>query len=155
MKQNHKIVRDMLRRASRVAYDKIIRAAKLSPLETSCMDDFILNNRTQYQIAVLHHISERSVRLHLEHSYNKIFNCRLFADFLTDKKDDPCYAISIRGLQNVRNGKPTNAIFATGGTAANSSAAVYGTMAFGGKLSGNADSSNPAERRAGACVLDG
>jgi DNA-binding CsgD family transcriptional regulator len=91
----------MLRRASRLAYDNIIRAAKLTPLESSCMDEFILHNKTQYQIAAQHHLSERTVRLYLCYAYNKIANCHLLAVSLPVCVTKSCYAIGVGGVNNV------------------------------------------------------
>ena len=101
MTPNHKFVRDMLRRTSKVSYDKIIRAAKLSPLEASCMDEFILHNKTQYQIAAQFHLSERTVRLYLCHAYNKIAECHLIAVTLPVSVKKSCYAIGVGGVNNV------------------------------------------------------
>jgi DNA-binding CsgD family transcriptional regulator len=99
----HKFTRDMLRRASRLAYDKIIRAAKLTPLEASCMDEFILHNKTQFQIAAQLHLSERTVRLYLCYAYNKIANCHLVAVTLPVCVTKSCYALGVGGMQNVWN----------------------------------------------------
>ena len=101
MLPNHKFVRDMLRRASKVSYDKIIREAKLSPIEASCMDEFILHNRTQYQIAAQYHLSDRTVRLYLCHAYEKIANCHMVAVSLPVNVEKSCYAIGVGGEKNV------------------------------------------------------
>ena len=101
MLPNHKFVRDMLRRASKVSYDKIVREAKLSPIEASCMDEFILHNKTQYQIAAQLHLSERTVRLYLCHAYNKIAECHLIAVSLPVNVKKSCYAIGVGGVKNV------------------------------------------------------
>ena len=103
MLPKHKFARDMIRRASRLAYDKIIRAAKLTPIESSCMDEFILHNKTQFQIAAQYHLSERTVRLYLCYAYNKIANCHLLAVSLPVCVTKSCYAIGVGGVNNVWN----------------------------------------------------
>ena len=113
----------MLRRASKVSYDKIIRESKLSPLEAACMDEFILHNKTQYQIAAQHHLSERTVRLYLCRAYEKIAACHLVAVSLPVNVNKSCYAISVGGEENVWDDISTN-------RADNQATAVHGTMAI-------------------------
>ena len=124
MLPNHKFARDMIRRASRLAYDNIIRSAKLTPLEASCLDEFILHGKTQFQTAAQLHLSERTVRLYLCHAYNKIANCHLVAVSLPVCVTKSCYALGVGGMQNVWN----QSISADGD---NQAAAVSRAVAFG------------------------
>ena len=132
----HKFVRNILRHSSRTVYDNILRESKLLPIEAQCLDLFILDNKTQLEIAAQINLSERSVRLYLSHAYKKIFDCRLFANALTDTNDTACYAMSIGGDNNVWYDQSADADSTTDG--ANPSAAVHGTVAFGRKLPRNA-----------------
>ncbi len=75
----HKLVRNVLRRCTRTAYDNILHKSKLPPIEAQCVNLFILDNKTQMEIAAQINLSERSVRLYLQHAYEKIADCRLFA----------------------------------------------------------------------------
>ena len=96
----HKLVRNVLRKCTRTAYDNILKEAKLLPIEEQCVNLFIIDNRTQIEIAARTNLSERSVRLYLQRAYKKIFDCRLIADSLTDENKNPCYATSIGGIEN-------------------------------------------------------
>ena len=134
----HKLVRNVLRNCTRTAYENIIHESKLLPIEAQCVNLFIIDNKTQFEIAARVNLSERSVRLYLQKAYKKIFDCRLIADSLTDTHDNPCYAMDIGGLRNVWNDESTDAIFSANDTT-NSPTAVYGAMALCKQLSGNAD----------------
>ena len=100
MKQNHKFIRTLLRRAGREQYNNIVNQAKLTPIEIECLNQFILDNKTQMEIAAQINLSERSVRLYLLKAYEKIADCRFIADSLTDAETNPCYATSIGGIEN-------------------------------------------------------
>ena len=130
MLPDHKLVRNILRHCSRTVYETIMRESKLLPIEAQCLNLFILDNKTQFEIAAQINLSERSVRLYLSHAYKKIFDCRLFAEALTDAQADACYAYSIGGDKNVWDDKSADST--TDGT--DPSAAVHGTVAFGCKL---------------------
>ena len=134
----HKLVRNALRKCTRTAYDNILKEAKLLPIEEQCVNLFIIDNRTQIEIAARTNLSERSVRLYLQRAYEKIYGCRLIAEPQTDANDNPCYAMDIGGVDNVWNDESADAVFSANDTT-NSPAAIYGTMALCRKLSGNAD----------------
>ena len=108
MTPSHKFIRTLLRNASQTEYERIIREAKLSPLEEDCMNQFILHNKTQYQIAAQTNLSERTVRLYLCHGYEKIEGCRSFAVSMPDDMRISCYAIGIGGSENVWNDESAN-----------------------------------------------
>ena len=100
MNQNHKFIRTLLRRAGREQYGIIAKQAKLTPTETECLNQFILNNKTQMEIAAQINLSDRSVRIYLLKAYEKIADCRFIANSLTDAETNPCYATSIGGNEN-------------------------------------------------------
>ncbi len=41
----HKLVRNALRKCTRTAYDKLIKEAKILPIEAQCVHLFILDNK--------------------------------------------------------------------------------------------------------------
>lgn len=138
MLYSHKLVRNALRHCTRTAYDKLIKEAKLLPVEAQCVHLFIIDNKTQLEIAAQINLSERSVRLYLQRAYQKIFDCRLIAELQTDTNDKPCYATDIGGVDNVWNDGESASTNATD----NPPAAVYGTMALCKQLPRNADTAH-------------
>jgi len=71
---SRKTARNRLKNCSRAEYDFLLHAAKLTPIQATILNLFILDNLPIYEIAFRVDFCESLIRRHLSKIYDKVAN---------------------------------------------------------------------------------